>query len=126
MTSPNLLNAFVRGAFQTVWALELLLHLRRSRERAWTVRELVEALRGSDILVRNSLDGLARAGLVRLHPDGAARFHCAKVELDALTAQVAELYDRRPDTVRRQIVRNVQHYCEGAGVSKGGLRPDAT
>jgi DNA-binding transcriptional ArsR family regulator len=87
-----------------VWALELLLHLKRTRERAWAAEELVDVLRGSPLIVSQSLDWLMRAGLVSIDERGCARYQPVSAELEQLVDAAAELYARKPETVRRIIV----------------------
>ena len=104
MAATDSVSNFIRGAFRSVWALELLLHLRRTRERAWSTEELVEALRGSALIVAQSLDGLMRAGLVSIDEQGCARYQPASPEIEQLMDAALELYARKPETVRRIIV----------------------
>jgi DNA-binding transcriptional ArsR family regulator len=104
MPAGEEITRFIRASFRSLWALELLLHLKASRDRAWLTEDLVMALRGSSLIVEQSLDGLMRAGLVTIDRDGRAQFLPATPDLERLTDQVEELYRRRPDTVRRIIV----------------------
>lgn len=104
MSAPPPVSDFIRASFRSVWALELLLHLRRSAERAWSTAQLVEAMRGSALIVDQSLDGLMRAGLVSIDAEGCARFQPATADLATLVEETAELYARKPETVRRIIV----------------------
>jgi len=43
---------FIRSAFRSVWALELLCFLRRSCDREWQRAELVAVLRASDLRIQ--------------------------------------------------------------------------
>jgi len=104
MAATDSVSDFIRGAFRSVWALELLLHLRRTRERAWSTGDLVDALRGSALIVSQSLDGLMRAGLVTIDDHGCARYQPASREIDELVEATQQLYARKPETVRRIIV----------------------
>jgi len=61
-------------------------------------------MRGSALIVDQSLDGLMRAGLVSIDAEGCARFQPATADLATLVEETAELYARRPETVRRIIV----------------------
>ena len=60
--SPEL-AAFIEGAVPSVWALEILLLLRRNTV-SWAVDPIVAELRASPQLVSDCLTGLERAGLV--------------------------------------------------------------
>ena len=104
MAATDSVSSFIRGSFRSVWALELLLHLKRTHERAWSAEELVKVLRGSALIVSQSLDDLMRAGLVSIDDDGCARYQPASSELEQLVDSAEELYARKPETVRRIIV----------------------
>jgi len=104
MAATEPVSSFIRGSFRTVWALELLLHLKRTQERAWSADELVDVLRGSPLIVSQSLDGLMRAGLVSIDDKGCAVYQPANSDLDQLVETTERLYARKPDTVRRIIV----------------------
>lgn len=104
MAATDSVSGFIRGAFRSVWALELLLHLKRTRERAWSADELVDVLRGSALIVSQSLDGLMRAGLISIDDQGCARYQPAGAEADRLVEAAQDLYARKPETVRRIIV----------------------
>lgn len=104
MAATDSVASFIRGSFRSVWALELLLHLKRGADRAWSAEELVDALRGSALIVSQSLDGLIRAGLVSIDEKNCARYQPANAELEQLVAATQELYARKPETVRRIIV----------------------
>lgn len=87
-----------------MWALELLLHLKRSAPRRWSRKQLIYVLRGSQLIVDQSVDGLLRAGLIAVETDDTVRFQAATPELARLTDQVEREYVTRPDAVRRLIV----------------------
>lgn len=97
-------NGFIRSTFGSVWSLELLCFLRKNRERAWSQAEMVAALRGSDLIVAQSVAGLAAAGVIVIDGEGAAQYRPAAPELDALVGEAEAYYARSPDAVRRMIV----------------------
>jgi DNA-binding IclR family transcriptional regulator len=96
--------AFIRDSFRSVWSLELLLLLKADPGRGWSSTELVERLRGSDSVVRQSVDSLVAAGLVLIENDGKARYAPASTDLKSLVEKAEQLYAKRPDAVRRLIV----------------------
>lgn len=98
------LTSFIRSTFRSVWALELLLHLKRHSDRAWASTELVAALRASDLIVTQSLEALVAAGLVVVDEGGSARYQPASADLGPLVDEIEALYARSPDAVRRMIV----------------------
>jgi len=93
---------FIAASFPSVWALELLLTLRRDR-RPWSHEELVSTLRASELVVSKALDALVAAGLASAEPGGAL-YLPANAEVDACIERVEQLYRTRPDSVRRAIV----------------------
>ena len=95
---------FIGSSFRSVWTLELLLHLARTEDRAWTPDELVSALRASVSIVTQGLDALVAAGLIVVDEAAGARYRPASAELAALADGAARLYAQRPDAVRRLIV----------------------
>ena len=96
--------SFIRATFRSVWALELLCFLRQNRDRSLSHSEMVAGLRGSDLVVTQSVESLAAAGLVLEEADGSAGYGPATEELDRLVAQAEALYAKSPDAVRRMIV----------------------
>jgi hypothetical protein len=93
---------FIAASFPSVWALELLLALRRER-RAWTREELVVALRASDLVVSKALDALVAAGLASVDLEGALYMPVNR-EVDECMDRVEQLYRTRPNAVRRTII----------------------
>ena len=93
---------FIAASFPSVWALELLLALRRER-RPWTREQLVAVLRASELVVSKALDALVAAGLASVDHDGA--LYCpANPDMDECMTRVEHLYRKRPNMVRRTIV----------------------
>lgn len=93
---------FIGSSFRSVWALELLLILKRDR-RLWSREELVSTMRASELVVSKALDGLVSAGLASLEGEGAA-YMPINDEVAACIEQLEKLYSARPDAVRRAIV----------------------
>jgi transcriptional regulator with AAA-type ATPase domain len=104
MPAKQELSSFIRSTFRSVWSLELLCHLRKNRDRAWTQPDLVRTLRGSDLVVSHSVESLMAAGLIVAEADGTVRYQPVSESVDALAEAAEELYARRPDAVRRIIV----------------------
>ena len=104
MPSKQEVTSFIRATFRSVWALELLCLLRQNRGRSLTHEEMVAGLRGSDLVVTQSVDALTAAGLVLAESDGTARYSPASEDLDKLVARSETLYGTSPDSVRRMIV----------------------
>ena len=104
MPEDHEVESFIRSTFRSVWALELLILLKANRERTLSHEEMVERLRGSDLVVEQSVDSLAAAGLVLPEADSAARYSPASAELDTLMEVTEQFYSRSPDAVRRLII----------------------
>jgi hypothetical protein len=104
MPSEEEVSSFIRSTFRSVWALELLCFLRQDRERSLSHEEMVAGLRGSDLVVTQSVDSLTAAGLVVAEADGSARYNPATEGLDRLVEAASVRYARSPDAVRRTIV----------------------
>ena len=104
MPSDEEVSSFIRATFRSVWALELLCFLRQNRDRGLSRVEMVAGLRGSELVVTQSVESLATAGLVIADPDGSARYGPASDDLDRLVDAIAALYGKSPDAVRRMIV----------------------
>ena len=85
-----------------MWALELLLILKRDR-RLWSHEDLVSTMRASELVVSKALDGLVSAGLASVDGEGAV-YMPINDEVAASVDELEKLYAVRPDAVRRMIV----------------------
>jgi hypothetical protein len=103
MTSEDDILDFAGASFRSVWALELLLTLRRARERRWTPSELIKELRSSQVVVIEALNNLIAAGLV-IEEDGGGYCYAAVGGLDDMIGEVERLYTLKPTVVMRKIV----------------------
>jgi hypothetical protein len=104
MPSDDDVSSFIGATFRSVWALELLCLLRQDRGRSFSHDEMVGGLRGSDLVVTQSVEALTAAGVILVENDGSARYHPATPGLEELVERAAALYARSPDAVRRTIV----------------------
>jgi hypothetical protein len=93
---------FIGSSFRSVWALELLLLLKRD-PRPWSRVELISTLRASELVVNKVLDELVAAGLVSIEGE-EARYMPVGSSLAEHVNAVERLYAARPDAVRRAIV----------------------
>ena len=96
--------SFIGSSFKSVWAIELLLHLKRHPERDWSKEDLLGALRASELVVSSNLDWLTRAGLIVRNEDGSARYAPAAPDLEQMADATELLYAKKPDAVRRMII----------------------
>lgn len=93
---------FIGSSFRSVWALELLLLLKRD-DRGWSREELITALRASELVVNKALDELLAAGLISIEADKAV-YQPASAGMRRAIDDVEKMYSARPDAVRRAIV----------------------
>lgn len=91
--------AFVGATVKSVWALELLLLMRRERDRGWLMPDLVRELRASTLVVGEALNGLQSAGLVATDERGEWCYRPASEQLDAFVEGAAALYAAKPVAV---------------------------
>lgn len=98
------LFGFIREQLRSVWALELLLLMRRQADRSWSPQELVDELRASAPLVSDNLASFERAGLVVHDEAGRFTYSPAAPLLGSLCDQLDAVYRERPVTVINAIV----------------------
>ncbi|HEX3888224.1 MAG TPA: hypothetical protein VHW05_12060 [Phenylobacterium sp.] len=97
------LLTFIRRSIPSVWALDVLMLVRRPPPRTWSVGELVGELRASDAVVTGVLDVFRRDGLVSSDGDGRVRFSPAAEMVEQLVDALAQAYAERPVAVRNAI-----------------------
>jgi hypothetical protein len=99
--SEDLLR-FIGSSFRSVWALELLLILKRER-RSWSHDELVSTMRASELVVSKAVDALVAGGLASVEGQDVT-YMPINDDVAKCVDQLEELYAVRPDAVRRAIV----------------------
>jgi hypothetical protein len=104
MPSEQEVSNFIQATFRSAWALELLCFLTKHRDRSLSHAEMVTGLRGSDLVVTQSVESLAAAGLILVEEDESARYSPMTPELERLVAAAEAMYAKSPDAVRRMIV----------------------
>lgn len=105
MSEQPELAAFVREHVRSVWAVELLLLLKRDADRAWAAADLVRELRASTPLVHDNLQRFERGGLVMREDSDAWRYAPAISMLAELADQLEAAYRERPVTIINLIAR---------------------
>jgi hypothetical protein len=96
--------SFLKEHIRSVWAVELLLLLRRDPARCWAPAELVRELRASSSLVADNLHRFLASGLVAPEAD-CYRYAPASPVLDELCAKLESAYRERPVAVINMIAR---------------------
>lgn len=99
------LAGFVREHLRSVWAVELLLLLRRDRKRCWPPDALVAELRASANLVRDNLAAFQTSGLAVEDDEGCWRYAPASAALDELAGRLEQAYRERPVAIINFIAR---------------------
>jgi len=97
---PDLLT-FIQGSIRSVWSLEVLLLLRRDRDRTWSAEAVARELRANERLVSDQLPALQTAGLVSCDEDGCT--YAAPPALDGLCERLEAAYRERPGQVIKAI-----------------------
>lgn len=105
MSADKDLTLFVRDHVRSVWALELLLVLRRDADRCWAVDDLVRELRASTTLVQTNLELFERSGLSVRDDAGCHRYAPASAVLDDLCARLEAAYRERPVAIINLIAK---------------------
>jgi hypothetical protein len=99
---PDDLLGFIGSSFRSVWALELLLVLKRE-PRPWSPTELESVLRASELVVNQSVEGLVAAGLASVEGERVSYMPVSE-HVARCVEGVEELYAARPNAVRRAII----------------------
>ena len=103
MASSDELASFISSSFRSVWALELLLVLKKD-ERACSTEELVTILRAGPAVVDQALASLTAAGLAGMTEANMVAYMPVSAEVAALVEETEQLYRSHPNRVRRLIV----------------------
>jgi hypothetical protein len=99
------LLSFVAASIRSVWALELLLFLKRNSARAWDSENLIRELRSSPVVISEALASLQAVGFVG--QDGSHyRYGAASPTLDQIASDLERLYAAKPLSVITAIVRS--------------------
>jgi hypothetical protein len=98
------LLAFIATSISSVWALELLLLLKREPTRAWHPEGLIRELRSSPVVIDEALKKLQNAGLVMHDGEATYRYQAASARLHELVSELEKAYATTPMTVIKAIV----------------------
>ena len=99
MISEDAVLSFAAALFKSVWALELLLMLRRGAARAWGADELIRELRSSQVVIAEALNNL-----VVEEEGGRFRYQGGTPVMEETVAALESLYAAKPTAVIREIV----------------------
>jgi predicted transcriptional regulator len=119
---PEHVLTFIRSSIKSVWALDLLILIRRARVRSWTLDALAQELRGNRTLVNDVLSALMKAGVIQADTEGSYRYWPATPDLDALVEQLDRLYAERPVALIKEIVsapnEKIQSFADAFKIKK--------
>ena len=104
MADQTQLESFIANSFRSVWALEVLRFLTNEPETFFTPAELIDRLRVSDAVIAQSVASLAAAGLIMSDNADRIGFYPGSDQRLAMVMAAIDLYEKRPDKVRRMIV----------------------
>ena len=102
MLDPQLI-AFIRHSIRSIWALELLLLLRRRSPNAIAGEELVRDLRATPNLIERLIDQLVVSGLAVRESCGDVRFAPVSQELERMCEALDSASRERPIALRDAI-----------------------
>jgi hypothetical protein len=103
MLDPQLID-FVRKSLGSIWALEVLLFIRRRAPDPVTVEEIDRELRATPYLVRRIVDQLTHEHLVTREVGNLVKFDAGTPELERLCALLETVTRERPIGLRDAIV----------------------
>ena len=89
----------IRAHIASVWALEVILALRRDPDRWWSAEALSAELRATVAIVDTCVAQFQRIGLVASDLDGRHRYSAASRVMDEFCARLADEYRERPVAV---------------------------
>jgi hypothetical protein len=104
---------FIRDYLGSVYALELLLLIKKNSSRAWHAVDLVRDLRSSATAVTEALSRLIQAGLVSENPTGRYVFAPLSPMHAKLAADIEKIYTSAPMSVMTAIVTAPGKSAEG-------------
>jgi hypothetical protein len=96
--------AYAAASIRSVWALEMLLTLKRAPERVWTIDALIRELRSSLAVVNECLSNLRNAGLITEDGEGGYRYNPASPELGEMASALEKIHGIKPMAVIKAIV----------------------
>jgi hypothetical protein len=94
---------FVATSLRSVWALEVVMLLRRGRSKPWPMVDIIRETRSSQTAAAEALSILKSIGFVS-EEGGVFRYWPATPRLEMLAAEIETLYASKPATVIKAIL----------------------
>lgn len=107
MASSDELDSFITSSFPSIWALELLLLLKREA-RACSADELINLMRASQSVIEKAAASLGAAGLIGTDRQSTV-YMPVSAEVARLVEETEQLYRSKPSRVRRLIVASANN-----------------
>lgn len=104
MISEQQVLNFAAASLRSVWALEMLLTLKRQPGKNWHSDELLRELRSSQVVVADALNNLCTAGLVVQEEGPVYRYQPGSAGVDEFVTELGKVYSAKPMAVIRAIV----------------------
>ena len=104
MPSEDEVLAFAAASTGSVWAVELMLLLKRAAPRAWSKNALIRESRSSEGVVAEALKQLQAAGIVVADEAAGYRYQPVSEAIAALVEGLERIYLAKPAAVVRAIV----------------------
>lgn len=98
MLDSDLLT-FIRSSFRSVWAVELVLLLRKQAPAKLAPEQISRELRATTSLVASCIEQLQAAGILAVEDDRSVRYAPASSLIDHLCASLEAAYRERPVAV---------------------------
>ena len=124
MQLESQLPELIRRHLPSVWALEVLLLLRRDPEFAWTIQQLTRELRATEPLVAAALSQFVRSGLAVQDEAGQYRYAPASDLLAQFGELIARQYKERPVSIVTLIAAPEHRIQQLADAFRFGFRSD--
>jgi hypothetical protein len=110
------------AAISSVWAIELLLFLRKHVDKSWSVAELTRELRASDLIVEEATATFQAAGILVIEADGTLRYKPASETLARIVAEIADVYATQPVSISKEILsarhEKIRHFTDAFRIRK--------
>ncbi len=103
MPTENDIEEFIGQSFSSIWDLELLSVILEHSE-AMTSAELVDRMRGSELVVQQGIASLVAAGIASVDADGRFQFCPVNDGLARSAREASDFYQRFPGRARRLMI----------------------
>ena len=111
---PEDVRTFLSHEISSTWMLELLLLLKTSAPRSWVADDLVAEMRGSKVIVEDSLIKLASLGVIMIA--GGRIGYTAANPHDEMITKLTRIYAEHPLALIKEILAapndKIRHFAD--------------